>query len=393
MKTKAPEFSRRYLTALRRHLKGDPRTTLEPARRLGVKAVALKLETLDLARLHEESLIALMLPHDSADTRDEVIRCAGVFFAEALSPIEETHRGAREANIKLQATIETLRQRTAQLATSNAELKQEIAQRRTVEDALRSSEMTTSQLLRKSRRQQEGLRELSRRLLVAQEKERQKISRELHDVIAQTLTGINVRLSALRTQSRSSTKDLQSKIAVTQRLVEKSVDIVHRFARDLRPTVLDDLGLIPALESYLQGFMAQTGVRISFTAFAGVERLSSDVRTVLYRIVQEALTNVARHSHGSRAQIAILQHKGSVGIEIIDNGHGFQPENVTQAKGRKRLGLLGMRERAEMIGGLFTISSTPGNGTTIRVEIPERSVAVKKLPTKKPNPKPQLKRS
>ena len=274
--------------------------------------------------------------------------------------------------------IESLRQRTAELATSNAVLKQEIVQRRGVENALRSSEMKASQLLRKSCRQQEELRGLSRQLLSAQEKERQKISRELHDVISQTLTGINVRLAALKTQSRSSTKDLQRKIMFTQRLVEKSVDIVHRFARDLRPTVLDDLGLIPALQSYLQGFLAQTGVRVSFTASAGVEQLSSDVRTVLYRIALEALANVARHAHASRAKVDILQHDGSVSVEITDKGRGFHTEGVAPTKGRKRLGLLGMRERAEMIGGTFTVDSSPGKGTTIRVEIPERVLATRK---------------
>lgn len=390
MKTQSPDFSRRYLTALRRHLKQGSSASLDSAHRLGVKAVALKLETLQLARLHEEALITLVLPHYSARTSDGMIRRAGAFFAEAIRPIEETHRGALEANVKLTAMIESLRQRTAELATSNAVLKQEVVQRLAVENSLRSSETTTSQLLQKSRRQQEELRELSRRLLSAQEKERQKISRELHDVIAQTLTGINVRLAALKIQGKTKTTDLQNKITMTQRLVEKSVDIVHRFARNLRPTVLDDLGLIPALQSYLQGFMAQTGVRVSFTAFAGVESLNSEVLTVLYRIVQEALTNVARHAHASRAKVGILQHDGSVSVEITDNGVGFQTETVALAKRRKRLGLLGMRERAEMIGGTFTVISAPGKGTTVRVEIPQRRIAKKQSAVKnKPTPTTQ----
>lgn len=386
MKTQSPDFARRYLTALGRHLRRGASESLLAARRLGVKAVALKLETLDLARLHEKALISLELARHSTHTSDGMIRRAGAFFAEAISPIEETHRGALEANVKSKAMIESLRLRTAELATSNAILKKEVNQRRAVEDSLRSSELTTSQLLRKSRRMQEELRELSRRLLSAQEKERQKISRELHDVISQTLTGINVRLATLKTQSMTAPGDLQKKITLTQRLVEKSVDIVHRFARDLRPTVLDDLGLIPALQSYLHGFMAQTGIRVSLTVFAKVELLSSDVRTVLYRITQEALTNVARHSRASRAKVSIHRLDGCVSVEITDNGRGFQTARETPAKGRKRLGLLGMRERAEMIGGTFAVESTAGKGTTIKVEIPKRSASKRKLPTTKTTP-------
>lgn len=389
MKNKSPDFAHRYLTALHRHLKQGVAASLAPARRLGAKAVGLKLETLDLACMHEEALISLKLAQYSTRTSAGMIRHAGAFFAEAISPIEETHRGALEANVKLKAMLESLRQRTTELATSNAVLKREVKQRRAVENSLRSSELTTSQLLRKSRRMQEELRELSRRLLSAQEAERQKISRELHDVISQTLTGINVRLAALKAQSKTDTRDLQKKITITQRLVEKSVDIVQRFARDLRPTVLDDFGLIPALQSYLKGFMAQTGVRVSLTIFAKVELLSSDVRTVLYRITQEALTNVARHAHATRATVGILQHDGSISVEITDNGCGFQAQDAAPARGRKRLGLLGMRERAEMIGGTFAVDSTPGKGTTIQVEIPERSATKKKPPTKTTLPKPK----
>ena len=134
------------------------------------------------------------------------------------------------------------------------ELKQEIAQRKSVEESLRQSEQHYSQLLEQSRQLQEQLRHLSRQILSAQEEERKKISRELHDVIAQTLTGINVRLAALKKEATINTKGLRTKIARTQRLVEKSVDIVHRFARELRPTVLDDLGLIPALHSFMKAF-------------------------------------------------------------------------------------------------------------------------------------------
>jgi signal transduction histidine kinase len=221
---------------------------------------------------------------------------------------------------------------------------------------------------------QEQLRLLSRQLLSAQEEERKMISRELHDQIAQTLTGINIRLAALKTEATVNTKGLQKKISSTQRLVEKSVDIVHRFARELRPTVLDDLGLIPALLSFMKSFNKRTGVRTSLTAFAAVERLDTAKRTVLFRIAQEALNNVARHAHASRVEVNIQKLPDCICMKIKDDGKSFQVHQVLHAKGNKHLGLLGMRERLEMIGGSFGVESAPGKGTTIQAQIPLTNV-------------------
>jgi signal transduction histidine kinase len=196
------------------------------------------------------------------------------------------------------------------------------------------------------------------------------ISRELHDQIAQTLTGINIRLASLKTASMLNTRGLQKKISSTQRLVEKSVDIVHRFARDLRPTVLDDLGLIPALHSFMKNFARRTGVRSHLTAFAAVERLDTAKRTVLFRVAQEALNNVARHAHASRVEVNIQKLRGRVCMKIKDDGKSFNAERTLRANGGKRLGLLGMRERLEMVGGKFVVESSPGKGTTIQAQIP-----------------------
>ena len=144
------------------------------------------------------------------------------------------------------------------LAVANRELRREIDRRQAVEESLRKSEQHYSRLLKQSRHMQDQLRLLSRQVLTMQEEERKKISRELHDVIAQTLTGINVRLASLKKQATSNTRGLERSIARTQRLVQQSVDIVHRFARTLRPTVLDDLGLIPALHTFMKHFRAET---------------------------------------------------------------------------------------------------------------------------------------
>jgi signal transduction histidine kinase len=196
------------------------------------------------------------------------------------------------------------------------------------------------------------------------------ISRELHDQIAQTLTGINIRLASLKTESTLNTKGLQKKISSTQRLVEKSVDIVHRFARELRPTVLDDLGLIPALHSFMKSFAERTGVRAHLTAFAAVKQLDAAKQTVLFRVAQEALNNVARHAHASRVEVSIQKLRHRVCLKIKDDGKSFNVERTLHADGRKRLGLLGMRERLEMVGGSFGVESAPGKGTTIQAQIP-----------------------
>ena len=205
---------------------------------------------------------------------------------------------------------------------------------------------------------------------LAQEEERKIISRELHDVIAQTLTGINVRLAALKKEAMLNTKDIDRNIASTQRLVEKSVDIVHRFARELRPTVLDDLGLIPALLTFLKGFRKQTGMQVSLSSFAGVEQLTGERRTVLYRVAQEALNNVSRHARASRVQVKIQMLDGAVRMTVKDNGRGFPAEHTLHSKRTKRLGLLGMRERLDMVGGKFLITSSPSKGTCVLAEIP-----------------------
>lgn len=384
MNHKRTELSRLYHAALQQHLKEGPAASMTPAHALGHHAIALGLETLDLARMHEVALVSLVLPGYSSSTSDGLMGRAGLFFAEAIMPLEETHRGAREANLHLNQMVQKLSQRTEELAASVADLKQEVAQRRVIEESLRISEQTSSDLLQKSRELQEELRQLSHQLLSAQEEERKKISRELHDVIAQTLTGINVRLAALKTDSTVSTQELQRKITSTQELVEKSVDIVHRFARELRPSVLDDLGLIPALQAFMSGFMKDTGIRVTLKTYAGIEQADGNTRTVLYRIAQEALTNVARHAQASQAAVSIRNPDGGLCMEITDNGCGFEVDGTSKAKKKNnRLGLLGMRERVEMIGGTFCAESAPGKGTIIRVEIPAESEDAKQKPQRK----------
>jgi PAS domain S-box-containing protein len=256
------------------------------------------------------------------------------------------------------------------LAIANQELKQEIVRRQAVEESLKKSEQHYSRLLEQSRSLQAELRHLSRQVLQAQEEERKRVSRELHDVIAQTLTGINIRLATLKKEAGFNPKSFDRNIARTQRLVEKSVDIVHQFARDLRPAVLDDLGLIPALHSFMKHFAARTGIHTHLTAFAGAEQLDTARRTVLFRVAQEALTNVARHAQASRVEVSLQKLPDGICMKIKDDGKSFQVERVLHGEGSKHLGVLGMRERLEMVGGCFGVESAPGKGTIVTAQIP-----------------------
>ena len=250
------------------------------------------------------------------------------------------------------------------------ELRQEIARRKVTEESLRKSEQHQSQMLDQSRLMQEQLRHLSRQVLHAQEEERKRISRELHDVIAQTLTGINLRLATLKKAAGGNPKDFDRHLTHTQQLVEKSVNIVHEFARELRPAVLDDLGLIPALHSFMENFTAQTGIHAHLTAFTEVEKLETSQRTVLFRVAQEALTNVNRHAKASRVEVSIQKMSDGICMKVKDDGKSFGVERALQTSTGKRLGLLGMRERLEMVGGSFGVESAPGKGTTIIAQIP-----------------------
>jgi PAS domain S-box-containing protein len=278
------------------------------------------------------------------------------------------------ADITERKRAEGAQHRFDELAALNRKLEQEIVRREVVEKSLEQSEEHARQLLEESRQMHNELQLLSRKILLAQEEERKKISRELHDVIAQTLTSINVRLATLKKQAVLDPKNLERSISHTQELVEHSVNVVHRFARELRPTVLDDLGLIPALQTFMKTFKAQTGIHVSLSAFAAVEQLNGDKRTVLFRVAQEALTNIARHAQASRADVSIQKLDGAICLKIKDNGKGLPAERVLHSRKQKRLGLLGMRERAEMVGGNFTIESVPGKGTTILAQIPLANV-------------------
>jgi signal transduction histidine kinase len=365
-------LSRRYSAALQKHLAPKPGTSLRPAESLGREALAAGLDRLDLVRIHEEAWITLRPPRPSVRNSDGMPKRARSFLVAALTPIENAHRTALEKSGHLNRLNGTMRRQTAELAAAKRRLQREVVRRNTLQAALENSEQHYGQLLKRSRRMQEHLRRLSHEILFAQEQERKRISRDLHDQIAQTLTAVNIKLAALKKEATVTTRGLKRTISITQRLVERSMHTVHRFARELRPHLLDDLGVIPALEAHMKAFTKQTRIPIRFTASPAVERLDMDRRTVFYRVAQEAFTNIAKHARASLVDVSIQKVKGLVRMEIHDNGRSFDANRVLSSTTIVRLGLLGMRERVEMVGGNFEVESEAGKGTTIRAQIPFR---------------------
>ena len=217
---------------------------------------------------------------------------------------------------------------------------------------------------------QEKLRHLTRLIISAQEEERKKISRELHDEVVQTLIGIGIELTALKKAGAGGDASLHRKLSAIQRLVENSVNAVHGFARGLRPAVLDDLGLVPALHLICKGLKAKKKLRIQIASFGDVEDLKSEDRTVLFRIAQEALNNVCRHANASQVLVSVAKLGQVIRMEITDNGKSFAAKKILLDRNPKRLGLIGMKERLEMIGGTLAIESESGKGTVVRAEIP-----------------------
>jgi len=230
MKQKLTALSRRYVTALRKHLQQGPRA-IPPcgtALALGRQAADLNLETLDVARIHEGALATMA----ASRGRNAIIKRAEIFFAEAITPIEKTHRAALKANVSLRQLSKTLGRRTVDLAASHRSLKQGIVQRKTVQQALKKSGEHSRKLLKESRRLQKHLQRLTRQILLAQEDKRKKISRDLHDEIAQTLLGINVRLLTLKKEATVNAHGLKKEIVSMQRLVKQSVQAINRFAHE-----------------------------------------------------------------------------------------------------------------------------------------------------------------
>ena len=246
-------------------------------------------------------------------------------------------------------------------------------ERKRAEQALRSSEEHYRELFNEAKAMQERLRELSSRILHAHEEERKRISRELHDEVGQALTAISVSLQVLRQKAAKVGKGLDATVSETQRLLEQTMYNVHRFSYELRPAMLDDLGLVIALRWYIRAFAKRTGIKLNFRADSAVEQLASEPKTVIYRIVQESLTNVYKYAAACRVEVIIRQTNDGIRVTVKDDGKGFQPDQLEMSlKDKSGLGLMGMQERLRLVNGQFAVKSAPGKGTTIQALIPSR---------------------
>jgi signal transduction histidine kinase len=207
-------------------------------------------------------------------------------------------------------------------------------------------------------------RDALRHVVEAQELERRRLSRELHDETGQALTSILLGLRSL--EESLETDDARAATAGLRELVVATLQDVRRLAVELRPSALDDFGLVAALEHLTTSFQEQTGIQVDFGVALGDGRLPGEVETALYRIVQEALTNVVKHARARRVSISLTRMQHSVKAVVEDDGQGYDPENTREGG----FGVVGMRERLSLLGGRLRVESSPNAGTTIVAEVP-----------------------
>jgi signal transduction histidine kinase len=257
-----------------------------------------------------------------------------------------------EAELRLEREQLELRvqQRTAELSRTNKALQAEIGQRQRAEEAHR---------------------EVLRRLADAQETERGRISRELHDRLGQDLTALKLGLQMLRRHGPLA-EEMQTSVGRLEKMAEGLMRDIHRLAWELRPSVLDDLGLELALRRYTTEWSENTGVAMDFHSHGdNGRRLPPEFETALYRLTQEALTNITRHARAKRVSVLLERRPGQVSLIVEDDGQGFDADSLMRAHAtRGKLGLLGMQERVKLIGGSLEIESAPGAGATVFVRLP-----------------------
>jgi len=248
-------------------------------------------------------------------------------------------------------------------AAIRLKLKREIIRRKAAEKNLKEQGRDHKSLMANSQH-------LSRRILLAQENERKEISQRLHNQVAQILVGISLYLGVLKKDLSPGSHVFKSKMIRIQNLVEKLLGIVRQFSYDLRPAALDHLGLIPTLKTYVDKFTKRTGIPVVFNACSGAEELSNAKRTLLYRVAQEALSNVARHSQASFVEVDVQKNNENICLKIKDNGKPFFSDPDMAPKKGRRLGLPGMRERVEMANGRLTVEFLKDTGTEVDAEVP-----------------------
>ncbi len=214
--------------------------------------------------------------------------------------------------------------------------------------------------------------ELLHQVVSAQERERQRIARELHDGTGQTLTALGLGFAAASENVQNDPALAAAQLTELKVISTQALQELRDLIRDLRPSLLDDLGLVPALQSQVKLFAERTGVRAEFVLNGPRRRVQPEIETIVFRIAQEALTNVAKHARASQVTVQISFTEEDISLEVRDDGQGFVPHDVLEASGGRHQawGLLGMQERVALVGGACVVHSEPGQGTAVQVSIP-----------------------
>lgn len=210
-------------------------------------------------------------------------------------------------------------------------------------------------------------------ILRAMEEERKRIARELHDETSQSLTSILVNLEVVEKHLPEANEEVVSRVRLTKEIAQRTLDETRRLMFDLRPSVLDDLGLVPALRWFISQRVQPMGLQVDFETTGLNQRLPEDLETALFRIMQEAITNALKHARAKRLVINLVREAGLIVGTVQDDGVGIHPVSAVSKSDRDRgLGLFGMQERASLVGGAVQINSAPGRGTTVTVTVADR---------------------
>lgn len=299
-------LERRYRAAILNHFHNPCEASLATAYELGRLAISKQTTLIELASLHHRALQHVLGSTDGSQLQKEVLNFAAVFLAESLSPFEMTHRGFQDAVKALRHLNQTL------------------------------------------------------------EEEIKRIAYAVHDEAGQLLVAVHLAVADIAV---GLPKRQQRELARVKKLLRRVEDHLRRYSHELRPTVLDDLGWIPAARLLADGISQRSGFPVEIASNVK-GRLPSTHETVLYRVVQEALGNAARHSRASRVRIHVRQQRGIICCSIQDDGIGFDLHSLRSGRKRKGLGLIAMRERLDAIGGTLSVVSIPGRGTRLTIRIP-----------------------
>lgn len=433
MSEPSTELLAQYAAALKEYLLWGGESALQRAYQLGRRALADGLGVLEMAAVHHQAMVGIL--QSANGDLPGAIAAAGQFFAESLSPFEMTHRGYREANEALQASEKRYRELfenandivfttdlTGQFTSINRAgetltgyprdeassmhyadvvapedrpVARHMLKRKLTGEVERTQyeieivtrdgrrvplEVHTALIYQDgqpvgmhgiarditARRQaQQALRQLNERL----EEEAKRIAHALHDEAGQLLGSVHLALEEI---ARELPANVRGRLRAVKELLDKIEEELRRLSHELRPTVLDDLGLLPALEFLADRVAKRSGLVITVR---GVPegRLAPLMETTLYRSVQEALTNVVRHAQARQVRVEIRREESVLQCSVRDDGVGFDMPAIQARRGDRGLGLIGIRERAGALGGTLAIQSVPGQGTELLITIPLES--------------------